>query len=311
MKAARIAAFGGIEVIEIEEIDRPAPGVGEVLVRVHAAGVGPWDALVRQGFSALPQPLPLTLGSDIAGVVEAVGADVSALAVGDEVYGVTNAQFTGGYAEYAVASAALVAPKPIGLSFKEAASVPVVAVTASQMLFDHAQLEEGQRVLIHGGAGNVGAFAVQLAKDAGLHVIATAAERDLAYVRELGADEVIDYRATEFDATVSDVHAVIDTVGGVTRTRSYAVLEPGGILVTAAGPIPEDEKVPEGLRAMFFMVEITRSRLDGVSALLEKGKLRTQVGTMLPLEAAGAAHEMLAGAPHPRGKIVLEVVAAD
>ena len=136
MKAARIAAFGGIDVIEIEEVGRPTPGVGEVLVRVHAAGVGPWDALVRQGFSALPQPLPLTLGSDIAGVVEALGADVTTFAVGDEVYGVTNAQFTGGYAEYAVASAALVAKKPKGLTFNEAASVPVVAVTASQMLFD-------------------------------------------------------------------------------------------------------------------------------------------------------------------------------
>ena len=311
MKAARIAAFGGTDVIAIEEIDRPAPGAGEVLVRVHAAGIGPWDALVRQGLSALPQPLPLTLGSDIAGVVEAVGVDVSALAVGDEVYGVTNAQFTGGYAEYAVASATLIARKPIGLTFNEAASVPVVAVTASQMLFDHARLQKGQRVLIHGGAGNVGAFAVQLAKNAGLHVIATAAEGDLAFVRELGADEVIDYRAMAFETAVSDVDAVIDTVGGETRTRSYTVVKPGGIMVTAAGPIPEDEIIPKDVRAVFFMVEVTRARLEAISAMLEQRTLRTQIGTVLRLDAAGSAHEMLAGATHARGKIVLEIATGE
>ena len=310
MKAARITAFGGTNVIAIAEVDRPTPGAGEVLVRVHAAGVGPWDALVRQGFSALPQPLPLTLGSDIAGVIEAVGAEVSALTVGDEVYGVTNAQFTGGYAEYAVASAGLIAKKPIGLTFNEAASVPVVAVTASQMLFDHAQLKRGQRVLIHGGAGNVGAFAVQLAKNAGLHVFATASEDDLAYVRELGANEVIDYRAAAFETAVSDVDAVIDTVGGETRTRSYTVVKPGGIVVTAAGPIPEGETVPENVRAMFFMVEVTRARLEAVAAMLEQGTLRPQIGTLLHLDAAERAHEMLAGAPHARGKIVLEIASS-
>ena len=310
MKAARITAFGGTNVIAIAEVDRPTPGAGEVLVRVHAAGVGPWDALVRQGFSALPQPLPLTLGSDIAGVIEAVGAEVSALTVGDEVYGVTNAQFTGGYAEYAVAPAGLIAKKPTGLTFNEAASVPVVAVTASQMLFDHTQLKRGQRVLIHGGAGNVGAFAVQLAKNAGLHVFATASEDDLAYVRELGANEVIDYRAAAFETAVSDVDAVIDTVGGETRTRSYTVVKPGGIVVTAAGPIPEGETVPENVRAMFFMVEVTRARLEAVSDMLEQGTLRPQIGTLLRLDAAERAHEMLAGAPHARGKIVLEIASS-
>ena len=176
-----------------------------------------------------------------------------------------------------------------------------------QMLFDHAQLKHGQRVLIHGGAGNVGAFAVQLAKNAGLHVFATASEDDLAYVRELGANEVIDYRAAAFETTVSDVDAVIDTVGGETRTRSYTVVKPGGIVVTAASPIPEDEAVPKDVRAMFFMVEVTRARLEAVSAMLEQSTLRPQIGTLLHLDAAERAHEMLAGAPHARGKIVLEI----
>lgn len=144
MRAARIAEFGLPDVISIVDIARPQPGENEILVRVNAAGVGPWDALVRQGFSALPQPLPLTLGSDLSGVVDAVGPVVSAYAPGNEVYGVTNAQFTGAYAEYAVASTGMVAKKPSSLTFTEAASVPVVAATASEMLFDHAHLEKGR-----------------------------------------------------------------------------------------------------------------------------------------------------------------------
>ena len=157
MRAARIKAFGPPDEITIEEVERPVPAENEICVDVEAAGVGPWDALVRQGFSALPQPLPLTLGSDVAGVVAEVGEKVSDFAVGDEVFGVTNSQFTGGYAEYANVSTTMVARKPNSLSFEEAASVPVVVVTASQMLFDYARAESGQRVLIHGGAGNVGA----------------------------------------------------------------------------------------------------------------------------------------------------------
>ncbi|MEE8093155.1 MAG: NADP-dependent oxidoreductase [Gammaproteobacteria bacterium] len=307
MRAARIAEFGLPDVISIVDIARPQPGENEILVRVNAAGVGPWDALVRQGFSALPQPLPLTLGSDLSGVVDAVGPGVSAYAPGDEVYGVTNAQFTGAYAEYAVASTGMVAKKPSSLTFTEAASVPVVAATASEMLFDHAHLEKGQSVLIHGAAGNVGAFAVQLAKNAGLRVIATASAKDGAHVRDLGADEMIDYRAAKFEEVVAPVDAVIDTVGGDTRQRSYVVLKPGGILVTAAAPIPDDEVIPDEVTAMFFMVEVSRERLEDIAGMFDRGILRTRVGTVLSLDDARTAHELLAGAPHDRGKIVLKI----
>jgi NADPH:quinone reductase-like Zn-dependent oxidoreductase len=174
VRAAQIVEYGPPSVIQVANIPRPQPQSGQLLVRVKAAGVGPWDALVREGRTAIPQTLPLTLGSDIAGTVEAMGADVSGFAVGNEVYGLTNNHLTGGYAEYALASASSMARKPRSLNFIEAASAPVVAVTAWQMLFDYASAIAGQKVLIHGAAGNVGAYAVQLARNAGLEVFATA-----------------------------------------------------------------------------------------------------------------------------------------
>lgn len=188
MKAARIHRFGPPEVIEIDEIARPTPKEGELVVRVAAAGVGPWDALIRAKESVVDVALPLILGSDLAGVVESVGTGVTEFKPGDEVFGVTNKQFCGAYAEYAVAKAEMIAGKPASLDFAEAASAPVVAVTAWQMLFDYAQIKAGQSVLIHGAAGNVGAYAVQLAKHAGLQVFATVGPSDINYVRSLGAD---------------------------------------------------------------------------------------------------------------------------
>src|SRR5436190_13349170 len=228
MNAARIHRFGSPDVIVVEDIPRPVPAVEEVLVRVAASGVAPWDALIRQGKSKVsPQP-PLTLGSDFAGVVEAVGPGVSQFNSGDEVYGVTNPQFVGANAEYAIASASMIAPKPLRLSSLEAASLPVVAVTAWQMLFEHARPE----VLILGAAGNVGAFAVQFAANAGFHVVAVVGTKDVDYARSLGATDVIDYRTSDFADVVRSVDVVIDTVGGDSRERAVTVLKPGGILVT-------------------------------------------------------------------------------
>jgi NADPH:quinone reductase-like Zn-dependent oxidoreductase len=183
MKAARVLRFGLPEVIGIEDLPRPAPTAGQLLVRVKAAGVGNWDALTREG--KLHQPLPLILGFELSGIVEGTGAEVSRFKGGDGVYGATNEQFTGAYAEYALPSARMMAQKPRSLNFIEAASAPIVTVTAWQMLFEYAQVTAGQTVLIHGGAGNVGAYAVQLASQAGLHVVATARSTDVEYVRRL------------------------------------------------------------------------------------------------------------------------------
>jgi NADPH:quinone reductase-like Zn-dependent oxidoreductase len=277
-----------------------------LLVRVDAAGVGNWDALFREGTSRL-EPLPIILGSDISGTVEAVGPEVSGFKPGDEVYGSTNPQFSGGQAEYAVPLAGMMAPKPKALNFVEAASVPVVAVTAWQMLFEYAAAVAGQTVLIHGAAGSVGAYAVQLARQAGLHIVATAGARDLDYVRGLGAETVFDYRKERFEELVSGVDVVLDTIGGATQEKSLRVLKPGGILVSIVSTVPEAAQKQHDVRAAFFYAEVTTARLKKISVLIDDGKLSTDVGTVLPLDEARTAHEMLAGAPHKRGKIVLTV----
>ena len=309
MKAARVLHFGPPSVIENDDLPRPEPVAGQLLVRVKAAGVGPWDALIRAGNSGVQETLPLILGSEVSGIVDTVGAGVSGFRQGDEVYGATNEQFTGGYAEYALPLAKMMAQKPKTLTFVQAASAPVVSVTAWQMLFDYAHVTAGQTVLIHGGAGNVGAYAVQMAHQAGLHVIATAASKDQEYVRGLGAEKVVDYQKERFEESVAGVDVVLDTVGGDTQQRSFRVLKPGGILVSAVSPVPEATQKRYGIRAAFFFVDVTSARLNKITELFDSGKLVTDVGTVLPLEEARVAHEMLGGAPHKRGKIVLSVAA--
>ncbi len=309
MKAARVLHFGPPSMIENDDLPRPEPAAGQLLVRVKAAGVGPWDALIREGKSKVsPQP-PLTLGSELSGIVDTVGPGVSGFAPGDEVYGATNEQFTGAYAEYALPLAKMMAQKPKTLNFIQAASVPVVSVTAWQMLFDYAHVTAGQTVLIHGAAGNVGAYAVQLANQAGLHVVATAASADREYVRHLGAERVVDYRTERFEQLITGVDVVLDTVGGETQQRSFRVLKPGGILVSSVSPVPEETQKQYGIRAVFFYVDVTTARLNAIGELFDSGKLVTDVGTVLPLEEARVAHEMLGGAPHKRGKIVLSIAA--
>jgi NADPH:quinone reductase-like Zn-dependent oxidoreductase len=307
MKAARVHSFGPAKVIALEDVPKPEPGDGEVLVQVKAAGVGPWDALIRSGKSVLPQPLPLTLGSDLSGVVYSVGPRVERFKIGDEVFGVTNERFTGAYAEYALAKATMIAHKPKTLNYTHAASVPVVAVTAWQMVFEYADVAPGQFVLIHGGAGNVGAYLLQLAKRAGAMVVTTAAAKDTSYVRGLGAYGVIDYRVKRFEEQVKDVDAVLDTVGGDTLERSYAVLKRGGILVSSAAQPSEEKAQQHGVRAKFFLVEVTTERLKKIGELIDAGELDTEVGEVLWLDEARQAHEMLEDASHRRGKIVIKV----
>ena len=307
MKAVRVHRFGPPEVIALEDVPKPEPSNGEVVVQVKAAGIGPWDALIRSGKSALPQPLPLVLGSDLSGVIDSIGPGVEPFKVGDEVFGVTSERFTGAYAEYALAKAAMIAPKPKSLNHTHAASVPVVAVTAWQMVFDFARLSSGQSVLIQGGAGNVGGYAVQFAKLAGALVIATTSAKDVSYVRSLGGVGVIDYRATRFEERVKETDAVIDTVGGDTLDRSYGVLKRGGIVVSSAAQPSNEKAEHHGVRAVFFLVQVTTERLRKIAELIDAEKLRTEVGEVLWLDEARKGHEMLEGAPHRRGKIVIKV----
>ncbi|OPY99858.1 quinone oxidoreductase [Bradyrhizobium sacchari] len=311
MMAWRVHEFGSPEVMKFEPVPRPEPGPGEVLVKVAAAGVGPWDGWIRSGKSALPQPLPLTLGSDLSGEIVTVGPGVSELRAGDQVYGVTNPQFIGAYAEYALASAGMVSNKPTSLTHIEAASVPVVAVTAWQALFDRAQLKPGQTVVIHGAAGNVGSYAVQLARRVGVQTIATVSAGDISLVRNLGANTVIDYRSQHFEEHVRDADAVIDLVGGETQTRSFQVLRRGGKLISAVSRPDQDIAKRHGVEAAFFLVNVTSEYLTKVARFIDGGKLRTNVGAVLPLADAREAHLMLERVrPQPKGKIVLDVGAS-
>jgi NADPH:quinone reductase-like Zn-dependent oxidoreductase len=239
-----------------------------------------------------------------------VGPGVSELKKGDEVYGVTNPRFIGAYAEYALAVATMISRKPASLSYIEAASVPVVAVTAWQALFDHAKLEAGQTVVIHGAAGNVGAYAVQLARRAGLRIIATAAAEDGAFVRELGANTVIDFKSQRFEEQVRDADAVIDLVGGDTQTRSFQVLRRGGRLISAVSAPDPQLAGRHGVEAAFFLVDVSTRSLTQLAPLLDRGELRARVGEVIPFAEARKAHLMLEGVlPRPKGKIVLAVAA--
>jgi NADPH:quinone reductase-like Zn-dependent oxidoreductase len=307
MQAIRVHHFGDLDSLVVEDVPRPAPGDGEVLLQVKAAGVGAWDALVRSGRSVLPQPLPLTPGSDVSGLVEQVGAGVSQFHAGEAVFGATNARFTGGYAEYAVAAATKLAKIPPRLGFIEAASVPVVACTAWQMVFEQGAIDTTKRVLVHGAAGNVGAYAVQLARRVACEVIATAFSDDLAYVKALGADRVIDVNTSRFEELLTDVDVVLDTIGGETQDRSFAVLKPGGVLVSAVASPDQQKAARHGVKALFFLVDVSSHRLEELAALIEAGELATSIGEVLSLADARIAHEMLAGRPHKRGKIVLRV----
>ena len=306
MMAWRVHEFGPPSFMNFERVPRPNPGASEVLVKVEAAGVGPWDGWIRAGKSAVPQPLPLTLGSDLSGEIVAVGPGVSDLRVGDQVYGVTNPRFIGAYAEYALASAAMVSRKPTSLTYIEAASVPVIAVTAWQALFDQAQLKAGQTVVIHGAAGNVGAYTIQLACCAGLRTIGTAGTDDIPFVLTLGANKVIDYQNQRFEDEVRDADAVIDLVGGETQERSFQVLRRGGKLISAVSRPDQHLAQSHGVEATFFLVNVTSQYLAEIASLVDSGKLRTRVGAVLPLVDAREAHFMLEGIrPRPKGKIVL------
>jgi NADPH:quinone reductase-like Zn-dependent oxidoreductase len=306
VRAVRIERFGPPNVLTLENIPAPIPRPGEILVDISAAGVGPWDALIRNGESALAQRLPITLGSEFAGTIVQFGSTADELRVGDVVFGST-AGFVGAYAEYVVVPAGMVAVKPTGIATIEAASVPVVAVTALQMLNRVGRIS-GSTVLVHGAAGAVGGFAVQMAHQSGARVIANAAPADEEYVRAIGAQIVVDIRAMGFGAIREPVDVVLDTIGGEVQRGSFEVLKRGGSLISVVSP-PDDVTAQRyAVNAQFFYVDVNTTDLQSIAHALDLKKLRANVGTVLPLADARIAHEMLSGErPHPRGKIMLRV----
>jgi len=305
MKAIRIHQYGGPEVLAEVEMRCPTPGPDEILIKVRAASVNPLDWKMRAGHvkEIFPLTFPATLGRDVSGTVEEAGAHVTQFKRGDEVY----ALVSGGYAEYAVAKETAVAEKPRTLDHVQAAAVPAVGLTALQALFEVAQLSAGQKVLIHAAAGGVGNFAVQLAKARGAYVIGTASSKNHTLLNDLGVNEAVDYRKTRFEEVVRDVDVVLDTVGGETQERSFKVLKKGGILVSLVQPPSQESATKYGVRALFYGGHASSSDLAEIAKLIDDGKVKPVVETVLPLADARRAHE-LSETGHARGKIVLKVV---
>lgn len=304
MKAVRIHAFGGPEVLKFEEAPEPQAGSGEIRIRVVAAGVNPADWKIREHPWG-NMPLPITLGLDVAGVVDEVGQGVDAFHPGDAVYAKSN-MGQGGYAEFTVVNASQAARKPDSLSFVEAAAVPTAGLTAWQALFDTAGLQNGQTVLIHGAAGGVGNFAVQFAKWKGARVIGTASGDHVQFLKELGADEVIDYKQQRFEDVVHDVDVVLDTIGGDTLERSWGVLKRGGFLVTLVSEIPTGAAEAHGVRATHIVTSANGSELAQIAKLIDERGSKPKVTEVLPLSDARKAQEM-SETHHMHGKIVLRV----
>lgn len=309
MQAVVVEEFGSPDVLRVREAPRPGPGEDELLVRVHAAGVNPVDAGARSGRAAglVGAELPYVPGFDVSGVVEAVGPGVDAFRPGDEVFAMIDLRRGGGYAEYAVVRVDEAAPRPAGVSYLEAASLPLVALTAWQALFETAELEPGQQVLIHGGAGGVGSIAVQMAVGRGARVIATASPRNHEFLRGLGAHVVVDYNTERFEEYADGVDLVLDPIGGETQVRSLGVLGEGGVLVSLVGLTPEAGSPPEGVRATSILVSPDAGQLTRIARLVEEGTLRPVVTHTFPLARAPEAHRQ-SETGHTRGKIVLEVV---
>lgn len=303
MKAIQIHAYGGPEVLKYEDLPQPQPKANEILVRVHAAGVNPVDWKIREGY--LTGTLPMIMGIDFSGIVESVGSGVTKYRSGDAVFGQV-ADESGGYAEYALTMEPFIARKPEGLDDIRAAALPVAGLVAWQALFDTANLTAAQTVLIHAASGGVGSFAVQFAKWKGARVIGTASGAHVEQVRQLGADEVIDYRKTKFEEVARDVDVVLDTIGGETQERSWRVLKRGGVLASLVGQPPAEQAAAHGVRGFFVRQKANSEQLATIADLVAKGKVKVNVETVLPLREAGKAQE-LSKTGHSGGKIVLEV----
>jgi NADPH:quinone reductase-like Zn-dependent oxidoreductase len=308
MKAIVISAYGNEDVLDYVEVERPEPKADEVLVKVRVAAVNPADWKIRDGMGeSFGLKLPLILGGDIAGTVEAVGVEVESFKPDDAVYGMTlSGGFSGAYAEYALAKADAIAPKPESLNFEEAAAIPIGALTAWQAIFDVANLSCGQKILITGASGGVGSMAAQLAKAKGAFVIGTASGKNELFVRDLGADEFVDYTKQNFEEVVKDVNVVFDTIGSDTQEQAFQTLKQGGFLVSSAGT-PSAEKAEElGIAAAFVFCKSNAQQLGQINRLIAEGKLKVHIETVLPLTAVKKAHQ-LSQSGRTRGKIVLQI----
>ena len=307
--------------MKLKEIERPIPAPDEILLKVYASGVNPADWIIREGGNDFLKPLlklPLTLGWDAAGIVEETGSEVNTFKQGDAVYGVPNFPGDGSYAEYCAAKAGQFALKPRSLSFNEASGVPLAALTAWTAIFEHGKLQAGQRVLIHGASGGVGSFAVQFAKAKGAYVIGTASAGNLEHLKELGADEVIDYKSQKYEDLVHDADVVFDASplrDNSERLKSVSVLREGGTLVSVNIDFPLNDEVRKSLAAKnaqgeLAAVQLRRDWLAEIARLIDDGKVKVFIAKVFPLEQVAEAHRE-SETWHVRGKLVLEIVKVD
>jgi NADPH:quinone reductase-like Zn-dependent oxidoreductase len=299
MRAVLIHETGGPDVLRLEEAERPEPGDGEVLIRVRAASVNPIDWKYRSGLA--PKELPAVLGNDVSGTVEFSRAE--GFAEGDEVFGFAA---SGGYAEYATAPAAVIAKKPAGVSFEQAAAIPVAGLTAWQALFDRGGLESGQTALIAGAAGGVGHLAVQFAKYAGARAVGTGSSSNRDFVLGLGADEYLDYTQQDVSESVNDVDVAFDTVGGETTLSLLPTVRKGGTLITIAGAPPEHAARERGVHAELLVMSPSSEQLSRIAELVAAGDVRVEIAEVFPLSEVQRAHT-LSESGHTRGKIILTV----
>jgi NADPH:quinone reductase-like Zn-dependent oxidoreductase len=299
MRAVVVHETGGPEVLRLEDVERPEPGEGQVLIAVRATAVNPIDWKYRRGLA--PKQLPAVLGSDVSGAVEVSRAD--GFAPGDEVFGFAA---TGGYAEFASTPSRMIVKKPAGLSHVQAAAIPVAAITAWQALFDRGGLERGQTALIAGAAGGVGHFAVQFAKRAGARVVGTGSARNREFVLGLGADEYVDYTQQDVGEVVSGVDVAFDTVGGDTTRSLLPTLREGGVLVVIAGAPPEEEATQRGARAELLIMSPNPEQMGEIGALVAGGDVHVEIAETVPLQETARAHT-LSESGHTRGKIILTV----
>lgn len=308
MQAVRVHQYGEPEQLQLELVPRPVPKEGEVLVKIHATGVLPIEWKIRSGAfrNYMPAVFPYTPGSAFAGIVEQVGPGVTAFQKGQAVFGRTN---NGAYAEYTTVATETLALKPESLSFTEAASISGGATVAWTALFECADLQAGQSILIHGAAGGVGAFAVQFARDRGAHVIGTASATNQAFVAALGAEKVLDYAVTPFEQVVRAVDVVLDTMGGEVLRRSMRVVKPGGIVVSLLEEPSQEQARELGIRAMKNTASLpfpSTHLLQTIAGLIDEGKVKATIAHVFPLREASRAHA-LSQSGHGRGRIVLQV----
>ncbi len=314
MKAVQIAHYGNEDALQVVDVPRPVPAPGQILIKIHAAGVNYYDIKIREGWLSgfFPLNFPHTLGNDFAGEVVELGTGVTQFAVGDKVYGLITAFQGGTYTEYLAVDAAIIRKMPANTTYLEAASLPMSALSALLAIRDLANLQPGQTFLYHGGASSVGSHAIQMAKNVGAKVIATCSADNIDYVRALGADTVIDYNATDFRTIAKDVDVAVDAIGGETNTRTFEVMRRGGIMVVVLRNDPIEMANRErlcqeyGVEVKILAFDLMPDGLDVLREQVEAGHLKPHVEHVFPLSEVAAAHKLIAGR-HFAGRIVLDM----